>query len=110
MIKISLDYQPISTNDLWYGRRIKTQHYRNYERDLALMLPNKKKLSGNVKVEYNFYIPDNRRRDVSNFIKPLEDIIVKKGYLADDSQITEFTARKIKAKAWKIEVIITELP
>ncbi len=108
MINIKIPYKPYSVNDCWYGRRIKTKEFRAYERDLHLLLPNRKPITGQLIVDYRFYIPDSRRRDLDNFIKPLQDILVKKGYMEDDSQIVKFTVEKIPSKEWAIEITIYE--
>ncbi len=37
-----------------------------------------------VSMRYTFFWPDNRARDLSNYIKAAEDFIVKRGVIKDD--------------------------
>jgi crossover junction endodeoxyribonuclease RusA len=45
-----------------------------------------------VKLEIAFKRPDKRRRDLSNFIKVVEDFLVEMKIIEDDSQIHHLTA------------------
>jgi len=51
-----------------------------------------------VKVEYLFYFPDKRRRDVDNRMKILNDCLEDAGVIADDSLIFEGKFKKIISK------------
>lgn len=46
-----------------------------------------------VEVVYTFCPPDKRRRDVFNLEKPVSDLLVKHGILADDSLIRKGTVQ-----------------
>lgn len=39
---------------------------------------------GRVVMTYQFYVKDNRRRDLTNMMQAVEDILVKAGLLKDD--------------------------
>lgn len=62
--------------------------------ELMLIKPLLTPISGNVSIEYEFTFPDNRKRDASNYIKQLEDIIVKMGLIEDDSMVVVMVIRK----------------
>ena len=107
-IKIT-DTKPLSVNEAWQGKRFKTKAYLAYEEEMLLLLPARKKVSGYVEVIYRFGIP---RRfdviDVGNFEKLLSDIIVKKGYIDDDSKIVRMVLEKRKTENHEIEIEIRE--
>lgn len=86
----------LSVNMAWAGRRFKTPQYQAFEEEMLYSLPKKQKVYGEVEMHYEFRVK-NMRRDVSNMIKPLEDILVKKGYIEDDRFVTYLTAKKIKS-------------
>lgn len=48
------------------------------------------KLQGNLKIEVNIYVPDNRRRDIDNLCKSLFDALQKAGVYLDDTQIKDY--------------------
>lgn len=54
-------------------------------------------IEGSVGLMLDFYPPDRRRRDLDNLIskcKPLIDVLVERGWIADDNQITYIQAEK----------------
>lgn len=48
-----------------------------------------KRFDGPVRVEYIVARPDNRRRDVTNLIKPLDDMLEDLGVVDNDCQIVD---------------------
>ena len=105
-IEVMVDIQPLTSNRAWYGKRFKSKEYLKYERDLGLLLPRKNIIEGLVEIHYDFYVADKRKHDLDNFIKCLQDTIVKCGYITDDNNIMKIVARKIPAKEWKIRILI----
>jgi crossover junction endodeoxyribonuclease RusA len=47
-------------------------------------------VKGPVKISYRIGKPDNRRRDISNLVKVMEDCLVKNGVIEDDSLVEAF--------------------
>ena len=91
------DTKPLSVNEAWQGRRFKTKKYEDYEKELfAVFGKAKKPIEGPVEIEYAFHLVNANRTDLDNLIKPLQDIIVKLGYLKDDRQIMKMTVTKKK--------------
>jgi Holliday junction resolvase RusA-like endonuclease len=76
---IRIDIKPISVNDVWQGKRYKTDEYKKFEEDLMFMLPNikieldKKK---KYQIHYKWYF-SSASSDFDNPIKPITDIISK---------------------------------
>lgn len=106
MIKVSVDSKPLSVNRVWQGRRFKTEEYHDYEELMLLLLPKKKKVTGPVHLSYRFFMSAFGRSDVDNLLKPLTDILVKKGYIEDDRMVYKISAEKIKSEEDRIEIEI----
>lgn len=109
MIRISSDIRPLSVNEAWQGRRFKTPRYLGYERDLLLTLPKMEMVHGNVHVELDFFYKRDKVRDLDNGVKPLLDILVKRGYIEDDRYIYELIVRKHKRNKEGVQVFIEKL-
>jgi len=108
-MKIELPFLPLSVNQC-YGtdwntkRRFKTKPYNEFIANCATYMASKK-ISGDIEVEFNFYFPDKRKRDCSNYIKGLEDTLVHYGVIDDDSFIQILHVEKYYQKG-KPETII----
>ena len=89
------DFKPLSVNKAWQGRRFKSKDYNNYEKEAMIILGRAKKtIDEFVEIEYVFHLKNCNRTDIDNLIKPLQDIIVKCGYISDDRKIRKITAEK----------------
>lgn len=78
-----INIKPLSVNEAWQGKRFKTQKYKDYELELYYQLPVAEIITNKpleLEIEVGF---SNRASDLSNIIKPLEDILCKK-YNIDD--------------------------
>ncbi len=110
---IKLNIKPLSVNKAWKGRRFKTNDYKNYEKELLIMLcttdvkleSDKSKLS--VFIEFGF---SNRGSDIDNGLKPFLDVLQKK-YGFNDSRIYSLEVLKniVKKGDEYIEYKIKEL-
>ena len=96
---MKVDIKPLSVNQCWAGRRFKTPKYKQYEKDLLLLLPKIKLPKPPYKVYYEFGF-SSAASDLDNPIKPLQDILQKK-YEFDDKHIHEMTVTKTKVKKGK---------
>ena len=97
-MKIEFPFLPPSVNTAYYTdfksrTRHKTAPYRRFEKDIVSYLP-KENISGDIAIEYNFYMPDKRKRDVANYEKCLTDCLVKYGIIEDDSKIQRLILEK----------------
>lgn len=90
---------PPSVNNLFLnvkrGGRVKTPRYREWieEAGLSLNTQHVPRYDGRVYIIYRVNRPDKRRRDISNLVKPIEDLLVLHGVLKDDSLIDGFEIR-----------------
>lgn len=107
---IKIDIKPLSANDAFNGRKIKTAKYRSFQRSLLFLLP---KLSipnkTPLKAYYEFGF-SNLQSDIDNAIKQTQDILSLK-YGFNDMYIMEINVKKVKIEKgfeyikFKIEVL-----
>lgn len=88
-ITLSLPYPP-SANALWRawkGRNIKSAAYRKWlvaaEADVKGQSP--QTVDGPYRLSLVVNRPDRRRRDLSNIVKPVEDLLQAAGIIRDDA-------------------------
>lgn len=91
-MNFKINIKPLSINDCWQGRRVKTERYRNYEKELLFTLPNSNKTPPPYKVFFEFGF-SNAASDLDNPVKCLLDIMQKK-YLFNDKDIYELHIKK----------------
>ncbi|MBR9800578.1 RusA family crossover junction endodeoxyribonuclease [bacterium] len=124
-IKLVLPFPP-SVNDYWgsrvvmrpgkrpfiqtflpkRGKQFKTDVEAIVRAKYPRLTPTKRRVS----VHYRLVAPDRRIRDLSNFLKGVEDALTKAGFWEDDSQIDAFSMERGPIeKPGRIEVEITAL-
>mgnify|MGYP005989377889 FL=1 len=82
---IQIHRKPLSVNACWQGKRFKTPLYKEYEKEILELLPDKYEIpEGDLQVRYEFGL--NTMADWDNPVKPLQDILQKK-YDFDDRRI-----------------------
>ena len=91
---VKIDIKPLSVNQCWQGRRFKTVKYKQYEKDLILLLPKIKIPEPPYYVYYEFGF-SSVASDLDNPIKPLQDILQKR-YNFDDKHIFEMLVKRVK--------------
>lgn len=106
-MKLLIDVKPLTVNKAWKGRRYKTADYEKYETDIALLLPYcETPFEGPIEVTYYFHMKNHKLSDWDNPIKPIQDILVKRGYIIDDRYIYAGHGYKIPDDEEYIEVHI----
>lgn len=105
-MKVKVKIKALSINKAFQGRRFKTAECKAYERDLSLLLPSYKGIKGEVIMWIDFYLVNYARTDVSNLVKVLEDVLVKKGYIEDDRKVIGLHLSKKRSKEDRIEIQI----
>lgn len=88
---MEIKIKPLSANVCWYGKRIKTTAYKDYERELGYQLPN-------IKIPENICIKlvvgfSSKGSDLDNCLKPMIDIMQKK-YGFNDNRIYKLEIEK----------------
>ena len=113
-ITFEFPFLPPSVNQAYYTdfasrSRHKSAKYRQFIKDISQYIP-QQTAQGEVEIEYNFYFPDKRRRDVANYEKALSDTLVHYGTIEDDSKIQRMVLEKYYRKKEPLTVIqINEL-
>jgi len=95
---ITIPIKPISTNQLFQGRRFKTKEYNAFLQAALYFAPKVRMIKGTVSVKLDFFIKNVARSDVDNLLKGTLDLIVKAGYIEDDRYIYHLKARKFKVE------------
>jgi len=104
-----INIKPMSVNVAFQGRKFKTKEYKQYEKDLLLMLPNVKLKIQRVSIDIVFGF-SNSLCDIDNPLKPFLDILQKK-YNINDRDIYKLIVSKevIKKGNEFIKYQITEI-
>lgn len=84
--------KPMSVNVAFQGRKFKTKEYKQYEKDLLLMLPNIKLKIQRVSIDIVFGF-SNSLCDIDNPLKPFLDVLQKK-YNINDRDIYNLNVTK----------------
>lgn len=85
--------KPLSVNEAWQGKRFKTKKYKQFEKDMMLLLPPLKidfKAPLTLQITFGF---SSSLSDIDNPLKPLLDCLQKK-YKFNDRDIYEITVKK----------------
>lgn len=109
-MRYKLAIKPLSVNQAWQGRRFKTKEYKQFERDMLLMLPKVKldfKGDLRVNIDYGF---SSKLSDIDNPNKMVLDVLCKK-YGFDDRQVFELNNKKeiVKKGSEFINFSITQI-
>jgi crossover junction endodeoxyribonuclease RusA len=99
-LKLSLPWPP-TTNNLYHnlpkgGRRL-TKAARSYKEavcDLVLETGSAKGFTGSLRLNLLLHPPDKKRRDLSNFVKLIEDSFTAAGVWLDDSQVDHLEVKR----------------
>lgn len=79
-------------------RLIQSKLYRDYEKDALKQLWawGNVTVNGRVKVVCLYYVPDLRKRDLTNLLAASHDILQKGGFIEDDSMIVSVDGSRIE--------------
>ena len=91
MIRYALPYPPSVNNLFANGKsgRYRTDAYARWaeQAGFSIMEQGRQKLRGPVSLSIALVKPDRRRRDLSNTIKAVEDLLVSMAVIEDDSLV-----------------------
>jgi Holliday junction resolvase RusA-like endonuclease len=94
MYKVNI--KPLSVNQAWKGRRFKTQEYKQYEKNILMLLPALEIPEGKLSLSLVFGL-SNKNADVDNPVKCFVDCMQKK-YGFNDRNIYKMNIEKIDVK------------
>ena len=103
-----IELKPVSINEAFRGRRFKTKECKDFEDDFMILAPKRRMIKGEIEVEYKFYLKNHGKADYDNYIKIVQDLIVKCGYIEDDRKIYKATIYKIPSDKNYIEFKINK--
>ena len=89
---MKINIKPLSINQCFQGRRFKTPKYKQYEKELMLLLPILNVPNGLLEVVITFGL-SSKLNDIDNGLKPFIDILQKK-YLFNDRDIYKLIVEK----------------
>ena len=89
---MKIQIKPLSINQCFQGRRFKTPKYKQYEKELMILLPALNVPSGLLEVVITFGL-SSKLNDIDNGLKPFIDILQKK-YLFNDRDIYKLIVEK----------------
>lgn len=68
---------------------------KGWQKDAAMQLMFKRVFTGPVKIDYIFYVKDNRKRDLDNMVASINDALVTAGRITGDHwQVLEIGSAK----------------
>lgn len=91
----TINYKPLSVNQVWQGRRFKTAAYSQYEKSMILLLPSMRMPSPPYSIDIEFGM--SKLSDIDNPLKPFLDILQKK-YHINDRDINKLSVYKTVVK------------
>jgi Holliday junction resolvase RusA-like endonuclease len=96
VIRYELPYPPTTNNLFANGGsgRYKTRGYKTWQEaaGYSIIEQGRQRLKGPVSIAIALVRPDRRKRDASNVIKPIEDLLVMMGVIEDDSLVQRVSA------------------
>ena len=91
-----LNIKPLSVNDAWQGRRVKSKEYRSYEADILKLLRPMVIPEGPLELYLKWGF-SSAGSDWDNPIKPFQDCLQKK-YNFNDNRVVRAITEKVKVK------------
>lgn len=87
-----IQIKPLSVNEVWKGRRYRTDKYKDWSEHLGWILPNDVQTFPKMYVEIVFAF-SNAGSDIDNPLKPFIDVLQKR-YKFNDAQIYSLHVEK----------------
>jgi len=88
--------KPLSVNQVWQGKRFKTQAYKQYEKEVLLNLKPMNVEGGKLSLFLRFGL-SSKNADIDNPVKPFVDCLQKR-YGFNDRHIYKLTVEKVDVK------------
>lgn len=108
----SLPWPPTVNNyyTVWKGRKIISKKGKQFKSDCSFYIPRlADPMKGKLEVVIQVCMPDKRRRDIDNLLKPILDVLGQYGVYEDDSQIIDLRIKSIGGKKGTVCINIMEI-
>lgn len=96
------------------GRSFPSSKYTEWHKDASLQLKGTPKINNGSFISIHFYMPDNRRTDLSNKAESIMDLLVDNGILEDDCwQVVPILGLKgcgVDKENPRAEIFVTSVP
>jgi crossover junction endodeoxyribonuclease RusA len=106
-MKLILTFPP-TINTMYPGikQRHKSAKYVAWIKEATIALNKQKtgQIDKPIRISYKYGRPDKRKRDLSNLIKAVEDLLVSYGILEDDSLIHAFSTEWADVVGVELEI------
>jgi len=90
MIQLDIPIRPLTANRGWYGRRFKSKEYKQFEKDIAMLVKRpSESLTGPLSVTIEAYFKNYKLSDIDNIAKVQIDVLQSMGFFKNDNQIQE---------------------
>ena len=111
MSPVRLNLKPVSTNEMYGGKKFKSKKARQFESDAAILLARnaRQRILPNGDLTIHFRFGTTRQKDLSNNVKLLEDIIARH-YGIDDRRFCGQTAVRVPVKKGEEFIIFQIAP
>ena len=112
MFSCKLPWPPTVNNyyTVWKGRKIISKKGKQFKKDCAIYIYRLgTQMKGDLQVEISVCMPDKRRRDLDNLLKPILDVLGEYGVYEDDSQISDLRIKKIDGETGDVLITIKEI-
>lgn len=113
-MEVILPYPP-SANRMYrfpkkLGYPLLSKEGREYYKEIKSLVVWNDHIRGPAQVWLGITMPDRRKRDIDNVVKPILDALTKAGIWKDDSQVQDLRVTKLGVlKPGQVRVIIWEL-
>lgn len=101
MIRYELPYPPTANNLFANGKsgRYRTKAYDQWSVNAGnlILAQGRKRIHGPVSLHVALVKPDKRKRDLSNTLKAVEDLLVQMAVIEDDSLIQRLSVQWVEA-------------
>jgi len=95
---------------VWKGRKIISKKGKQFKADCSHWihrLPDP--MVGKLQLDISVCMPDKRRRDIDNLLKPIFDVLGQYGVYEDDSQIVDLRIRSVEGEKGSVNLTIKEI-
>lgn len=113
LLNCSINIIPPSINNYWLDsgkaqKRLSKRAYHFIEVMKRFVQPIQ--FMGDVRVVVDYYMPDNKIRDIDNILKPCLDALTKCGLIGDDSQVKSLTVNACpQVKGGQLDICVSKL-
>lgn len=111
-MQLLIRVKPLSINKAFKGRRFKTKASKQYDKDVKEAIAGNKATPIKTKwyeVRYQFWLKNFGNSDYDNFIKQVQDCLVRSGFINNDNHIKKAVIEKFRIEEGGTEGTVVEI-